>query len=129
MELVNEWFPTGKFRKVNTTFRTDYTYEKGFMAAVPLIVSALNKAEMEYNGKFGNTIGRINHIALMSRIEIFYTDCCLATQIVSPTLHGFQGPKRCIQYLAIHPHKPIFYPSKFYDVSNFIRLTWSGNEL
>ena len=24
MELVNEWFLTGKFRKVDTTFRTDY---------------------------------------------------------------------------------------------------------
>ena len=23
MELVNEWFPTGKFRKVDTPFRTD----------------------------------------------------------------------------------------------------------
>ena len=28
MELVNEWFPTGKFIKVDTPFRTDSTYEK-----------------------------------------------------------------------------------------------------
>ena len=27
MELVNEWFPTGKFRKFDTTFRTDSSYE------------------------------------------------------------------------------------------------------
>ena len=27
MELVNDWFPNGKFRKVDTPFRTDYTYE------------------------------------------------------------------------------------------------------
>ena len=28
MELVNEWLPTGKFRKVNTPFSTDHIYEK-----------------------------------------------------------------------------------------------------
>ena len=28
MELVNEWFPTGKFRKFGITFRTDSTYDK-----------------------------------------------------------------------------------------------------
>ena len=28
MELVNEWFPTVKFRKVDTLFRKDYAYEK-----------------------------------------------------------------------------------------------------
>ena len=28
IELVNEWLPTGKFRKFDTTFRTDSTYEK-----------------------------------------------------------------------------------------------------
>ena len=28
MELVNEWFPTGKFRKVDTTLRTTYSYEE-----------------------------------------------------------------------------------------------------
>ena len=49
------------------------------MAALPLIGHALNKAEMEYHGKFGHTLGRILHIALMSRLEIllhslFYRD-------------------------------------------------------
>ena len=28
MELVNEWFPTGKFKNLDTTFRTDSSYEK-----------------------------------------------------------------------------------------------------
>ena len=28
MELVNEWFPTGKFRKVDAHFSTDSKYEK-----------------------------------------------------------------------------------------------------
>ena len=28
MELFNEWFPTGKFRNVDTPFRTDSSYEK-----------------------------------------------------------------------------------------------------
>ena len=28
MELLNEWFPTVKFRKVDTNFRTDSPYEK-----------------------------------------------------------------------------------------------------
>ena len=48
---------------------------------------------------------------------------------MEPNLPGFQGIKCCVQYLAIHPHKPIFYPSNSYDGSNFIRLTWSGNQV
>ena len=28
MDLVNEWFPTGKFRNVDTPFRTDSSYGK-----------------------------------------------------------------------------------------------------
>ena len=67
MELVNEWFPTGEFRNLHTTFRTDSSYEKELLAALPLTRHALHKAEMEYHGKFGHTLGRIQHIALMSR--------------------------------------------------------------
>ena len=36
MELVNEWLPTVKYRKVDTTFSTDSTYENELMAALPL---------------------------------------------------------------------------------------------
>ena len=70
----------------------------------------------------------MQHIDLMSRLKICYTTCSLATQTVAPTLHGFQGIKICIQYLASHPHKPIFCLSNSYDGSNVIRLTWSGNK-
>ena len=114
MELVNKWFPTGKFRKVDTPFRTDSAYEKELMAALPLTGHALNKAEMDYHGKFVHTLGRIQHISLMSRIDI----CCKtfrpATQTVALTLPGFQVIKLCVQYMASHPHKPIFYPSNSY---------------
>ena len=34
MELVNEWFPTGKFRNVDTPFRTDSSYEKELYLSV-----------------------------------------------------------------------------------------------
>ena len=71
MELVNEWFPSGKFRKVYTPFRTESTHEKELMPALPWTGNALNKSEMEYNGKFGHNIGRIQHIAIMIRIYIF----------------------------------------------------------
>ena len=46
-----------------------------------------------------------------------------------PTFPGFQGIKRCVQYLDSHPHKPIFYPSNYYGGSNFIRLTCSGDQV
>ena len=65
----------------------------------------------------------------MSIIDIFYIACRLLTQTVSPTLISFQDIRRCIQYLASHPHKPIFYISNYYYVSNVIRLTWSGNKV
>ena len=40
---MNAWFPTGKFRKVDTPFMTDYTYEKNLMTALTLIVNSLHK--------------------------------------------------------------------------------------
>ena len=59
MELINEWFPTGKFREFDTPFTADYTYENEPMAALTLTVNSLHKVEMGYYGKFGHTIGRI----------------------------------------------------------------------
>ena len=70
MELVNEWFPTGKFRNVDTPFWTDSSYEKELLAALPLSGHALHKEEMEYHGKFGHTLGRIQQIAIMSIIDL-----------------------------------------------------------
>ena len=84
---------------------------------------------MEYHGNFGHNLGRIQKIALMSVIVICYEICRLATQTVAPNITGFQGIKRCVKYLASHPHKPIFYPSNSYDGSNVIRLTRSGNQV
>ena len=99
------------------------------MDAIPLTVHALHKVEMEYHGKIGHTIGIIQHIDLMSRIYICRTACRLTTKYVSPTLTGFQGIKRCVEYLYSHPHKPIFYPLNYCDGSNIIRLTLSGNKV
>ena len=99
------------------------------MSALPLTGHERNKTEMEYQGKFGHTLGRKQHIALMSRIDLCYATCSIATQTVEPNLPGFQGIKRCVQYLAGHPHKPIIYPSNSYDGSNVIRLTWIGNQV
>ena len=129
MELVDEWLPNGKFRKVDTPFRKDYTYEKELVDALPLTGNALHKAEMQYHVKFVHNLGRIQHIALMSIIDICYATCRLATQTVAPTLSGFQVIKRCVQYLPSHPHKYIFYPSNSYDGLNVIRLTRSGNQV
>ena len=70
MELVNEWFPTGDFINVDIPFWTDSSYENKLLDPLPLIGHALHKVEMEYHGKFGHTLGRIQHIALMSRIDL-----------------------------------------------------------
>ena len=80
---------------------------------------------MEYHEKFGHTLGSTQNIALMSRIDLCYATCFLATQTVAPTLPGFQGIKRCVQYLGSRPHKTIFYPYNSYNGSNVIRLTRS----
>ena len=84
---------------------------------------------MEFDGKFGHTLRLIQHIAIMRRIDVRYTAYHLGTQNVAPTITCFQDIKRCIQYLASHPHKYIFNYSNYYDGSNFIRLTWSGNQV
>ena len=104
-------------------------YEKELLAALTITGNALSKEEMEYDGKFGHTLRRIQHISLTSRIDLCYETFHIATQTVASTLPGFQVIKRCIQYLASHPNKPTLYPSNFYDGSNVIRLTWSGNQV
>ena len=110
-------------------FQTDSTYEKDIMDALPLTGNLLCKEGMEHHGKFGHPLGRIHHIAIMRRIVICYTAWLLITQTAAPTIPGLQGLKRCIQYLSIHPHRPIFNPSSSYYVSNFIRLTWIWNQV
>ena len=108
---------------------TDSTYEKVFMFAIPLTGNYLHKKEMEYYGKFGHTLGRIQHIAFMSRIHIFNAACNIETQTVEPNIPGFQGIKWCVQYLDSHPHKPIFYPYTSYYLSNVNIFTWIGNQV
>ena len=71
MELLNECSPTEFFRKVDTTFRKDSAYVKELMAALPLISHALQKSEVGYHETFGHILGRIQHIAIMSKIDIF----------------------------------------------------------
>ena len=62
---------------------------------------------MEYNGKFEHTLGRIQHISIIIRIELCYATYHLDTQIMAPNIPGYQGIKRCVKYMASHPHKPI----------------------
>ena len=104
-------------------------YEKELMSTLPLTRNVLHKAEMEYHGKFGHTRVRIQRIAIMSRIDIFCATCLLATHTVSHTIPGFQVTKRCVQYLASYPQKPILHPSNYYDGLNVIILTLSGNKV
>ena len=99
------------------------------MTTLPLTGNSRHKSEIEYPGKFGHTLGRIQKNALMSITDIYYTSCCLETQTVAPTLPGFQGIKRCIQCLASQPHKTVFNTSNSHYGSNFIRLAWSGNKV
>ena len=69
-----------------------------------------HKEDMEYHGKFGHTLRKIQHITIVSRIEICYATFHLATQTVAPTLPGFHGIKRRVAYIASYQHKPIVYP-------------------
>ena len=78
------------------------------MAYLNLTINDFHKAEMEYHGKFGNTIVQIQNIALMSIIDIYYTACSLETQTMAPTFTGFQGIKLCIKYMSSHPTKKSF---------------------
>ena len=59
MELLNEWLSTIKFRRVDTFFRKDYTYEKELMYSLTLTAHDLHKSVMEYNDKFVHIIVRI----------------------------------------------------------------------
>ena len=48
---------------------------------------------------------------------------------MTPNVTVFQGLKQCIQYLTSNLRKQIFNPSKYYNVSNVIRLALSGNQV
>ena len=50
--------------------------------------------------------------------------CCLGTIFFLHSL-GFKA----IQFIDTHHHKPIFYPSIFYDGSNATRIMWSGDQV
>ena len=65
----------------------------------------------------------------MGIIDIGYATCCLEIQTVAPTLTGFLGINIYVQYMDSRPHKPIFYTSNYYDGSNVIRITCSGNQV
>ena len=102
MEIVNELFQTGIFLKVDTPFLKDSAREKELLSVLPLTVNSLHKSEMEYHGKFGHTLGRIQHIDIMSRIDLCYANFRLYNQTVGPTLPDFQGIKSWVQYLTSH---------------------------
>ena len=102
MKLVNKWSPNVKFRKVDTTFCTDYTYEKELTYEITLAGNALHKADMEYHVKFGHNIALIQNIAIVITIDIYYTDYSIGTKKLAPNLPGFQYLKICIQYMASH---------------------------
>ena len=93
----------------------DYKYEKELVNKHPLTVYARYNSEMEYNG--------IQHISLMSTLEICNATCSLATHTVESNPTGFQGIKRCIKYMYGHPHKNIFYPSVSHYGSNVNIIT------
>ena len=63
------------------------------MAALPLTLHALHKVEMEFHGKFGHTLGRIQRIALMSIIDLCYATFFIATHTVAPNIPDFRGIK------------------------------------
>ena len=65
----------------------------------------------------------------MSRLDLCCATCFLFTQTVAPNLPDSKVSSAVLKYLASHPHKTIFYTSNYYDGSNFIRLTWSGNQV
>ena len=67
MEIVNEWFPTGKYRKVD---RTDSTYENYIMAALQLIVNAHHKVQCMNGIQGAKTFGRQWKIILNAVVTI-----------------------------------------------------------
>ena len=88
------------------------------MDVVTMAETAIQKSCKEDHNKLGHTMGRIQHISIISRIEFFYKDCFPGTQTSSPTLIGFQGLNICIKYLDNHPYKPTFFFSGSYDGSS-----------
>ena len=78
------------------------------MAAVPLTGNALHKAEMEYLGNFGNTLGMIQHISLIIIVDVFYATCHLATQTAAPNIPGFQSINHSVCILLVTHINPYF---------------------
>ena len=105
MDLVSEWFPYGIFRNLDTTL---CAYDKYPVASIPMMGEAPWKAKHDYHGKSGHTLVNIQHISIMSIIDICYMVCHLGAQIVSPVISVFQGIK-IVYNFSNHTQKPIFY--------------------
>ena len=59
----------------------------------------------------------------------FVTYTVICKKNVAPSITCFQGISFCIQYLAIHTHKPICHTYNYYAGSNLIRFTLSGYQI
>ena len=81
---------------------------------------------MEYYGKFGQTFRRIQHIDNMIITEICSTACRLGGRNVAYNIPGFKYHKCCIQYMASHPHKPIFIIMIIVmdQISSYLHVVW-----
>ena len=87
---------------MNTTFCNDSEYEKELMAVIPLMGEAPCKAENDFHGNFGHTIGLIQHINVMISTDICYMTCRLGTNSVAHILPVCKVEKRCIYFISNH---------------------------
>ena len=91
--MIKYWFPDNKFRKIDTTSITDSAYEKELLYDLPITVTALTYTENHSNGAYGQTLEKLQHFDIMTRIDLTYLTfifCILYSPTQNTCLSGYQ---------------------------------------
>ena len=122
------WGLPEKLKSVKTPFRTDSELEKELLEDLPANPMELKRLEKEYGGSYRSIYGSLLYFSNHTRMDIAYAMCRWGKYLAAPTAAAFAGLRRICRYLAIHPHRPIFFPCLPITGNNLMAFHWSPKE-
>lgn len=96
-----------KIKTCNTPLRADAAFERELYEAIPLTQEELKHYCIQYKGGFRHHIGKLQHAANQTRLDIMLSVQRLAEFSNSPTSIAFECIGRHYRYLAKDPLRPL----------------------
>lgn len=104
--------------RTNIPMRTDKEFNDEMYNALPLDPEALKKVEKLYGASYLTIYGSLINWEAGTRFDIANALHRLGVFQAAPTLLGFQGLRKILDYLKTHPNMPIFYPAVSKDTTS-----------